>query len=253
MDKITLIHIQQLSFTYLQTNTCVFRDFNLRIVEGEITCLIGPSGSGKSTLLDILLGFQMPSSGHIAFSGSDGLRPLISVIFQDNNIFPWLSNLENITLAGPMQTKGRKEREDCALNYLRSMELEEYASYYPTALSGGQKQKLILARTLAMEAKMLVMDEAFNSLDSITRESIYRRLLKLRAESKLTMLLVTHDLDECLWLSDTVVVITEHKPTQIREEIRIDRGTMTHEEFARSTAFQEYRQQIFRLLEHGGG
>ena len=191
----------------------VLRDFSLQVAQGEFVALVGPSGCGKTTLLDIISGHRAAESGSVAASGR------LRTIYQKDGLFPWLTARQNILL-GLRETEPRAERERQLDELLALIKLEEFADYYPRQLSGGMKQRVELARALAGDSDILLMDEPFSSLDYQTRLRMRRELVRLLAQRPRTVVLVTHDLEEAAQLADRIFVLTE-RPARICGELRV--------------------------------
>jgi NitT/TauT family transport system ATP-binding protein len=199
----------------------VLQNINLQVYEGEFVCLLGPSGCGKSTLLNIVGGFLKPSAGTVTIGGEavTGPDPRRILVFQERGLFPWLTVRGNIGFGLFQVSKDEKERR--IQHYIRLVGLSGFEHTYPGELSGGMKQRLEVARALAVNPDMLLLDEPFGALDSITRLVMRRELLRIwRAEQK-TILFVTHDIEESVQLADRVVVMSA-RPASIRRTVEIN-------------------------------
>jgi NitT/TauT family transport system ATP-binding protein len=197
-------------------------DVNLSVKKGEFVCLIGASGCGKSTLLRILAGFDTPSSGTAQMYGMPikGPGPERGMVFQDFGLFPWLTVRQNIGF-GPHQRGLPSTRlARTTAHYMDMVGLNKFADYYPGQLSGGMKQRVAIARVLANECEVLLMDEPFGALDALTREKLQQDLLEIWARTKLTVIFVTHAVEEAVLLSDRVVVMTAG-PGRIEEDVTL--------------------------------
>ena len=198
------------------------RQINLTINKGEFVCLIGASGCGKSTLLRIIAGFEQPTTGEVSVYGHAVTTPGSErgMVFQDFALFPWMSVRENIGF-GPRQKGYTKERvREIADQYLQMVGLQQFADRFPHQLSGGMKQRVAIARVLANECELLLMDEPFGALDALTRESLQQELLEIWARTGVTVIFVTHSVEEAVLLSDRVVVMTAG-PGRIEADIPI--------------------------------
>ncbi len=200
----------------------VLDEVSLEIEPGSFTCLLGPSGSGKSTLLHVMAGFERPSQGRV-LAGEDEVRrpsPSRPVIFQEPGLFPWRSVLGNVLFA--LQARGLRgpEARQRALRYLHMVGLGEAADLHPHQLSGGMKQRAAIARALAVEPEALFLDEPFSALDTFTRFLLQDELLKLWRERRTTIVFVTHDIDEAVYLGQRAVLLS---PAQgrITRDIRL--------------------------------
>jgi ABC-type nitrate/sulfonate/bicarbonate transport system ATPase subunit len=183
---------------------------DLAIDKGELVCLIGASGCGKSTLLRIIAGFEEPTTGEVLVNG----RPVTGpgrdrgMVFQDYALFPWMTVHDNIAFGPRQRQLARRETDAIAQTYLRLVGLERFAARYPSQLSGGMKQRVAIARVLANDADILLMDEPFGALDALTREQLQRDLLQIFARTGVTIIFVTHSVEEAVLLADRVVVMT---------------------------------------------
>lgn len=216
-------------------------DINLEIRDGEFVAVIGPSGCGKSTLLYALGGFIPADGGTMLIDGKAITGPGIDrgVVFQEYALFPWLTVEQNINYGLEMAGMSRPEREKIARNLIRTVHLEGFEKRFPRELSGGMKQRVAIARTLAYDPKILLLDEPFGALDSQTREMMQDELQRLWLAQRKTVLLVTHDVDEAVYLAERVIVMSK-RPGRIVQEFKIsvDRGggreaTVLSDEFIR--------------------
>ncbi|HVF90590.1 MAG TPA: ABC transporter ATP-binding protein [Blastocatellia bacterium] len=192
----------------------VFTELSLEIGRGEFVAVVGPSGCGKTTMLNLLSGFDKPSSGKIERHGR------ARMMYQHGGLFPWLTTSENIML-GLRHIKDERERERQLALMLGLIGLEKFGSHYPHQLSGGMRQRVEMARALAGDTDILLLDEPFSALDYLTRLRMRRELALMLAERPRTTVLVTHDIEEAAQLADRVIVLTE-RPARIRRELRLD-------------------------------
>jgi len=199
------------------------RDANLVVEKGEFVCLIGASGCGKSTLLRIVAGFEPPSAGEaLMWSKSiTGPAPDRGMVFQDYGLFPWLSVRQNIGFGPASRGLPKAELRTLVDRFVDMVGLTRFADAYPHQLSGGMKQRVAIARVLANDAEMVLMDEPFGALDAMTRERLQDELLDIWQRTKLTVLFVTHSSEEAIFLADRVVVM-EPGPGRIASEHRIE-------------------------------
>jgi ABC-type nitrate/sulfonate/bicarbonate transport system ATPase subunit len=193
---------------------------DLRIDKGEFVCLIGASGCGKSTLLRIMAGFETTSSGKVSMYGAPitGPGPERGMVFQDYGLFPWLTVKENIGFGPKQRHLPKAKLDEIAAHYTDMVGLSAFADYYPGQLSGGMKQRVAIARVLANDCEVLLMDEPFGALDALTREKLQQDLLEIWARTKVTVVFVTHAVEEAVLMSDRVVVMTAG-PGRIEEDI----------------------------------
>ena len=210
----TAIELDGLSKNFMSWNgveTQALTDVTGRIEAGEFVCVLGPSGCGKSTLLNILAGFEEPTAGSVTIGGRRVLGPSAehAVIFQDvhGSLMPWLTATENAELGLRLTGVGKRERRSRALSALEVVGLSFAADKYPFELSGGMQQRVQIARALALDAKLLLMDEPFGALDYFTRISLQRQLEEIFCTRRITVVLVTHDITEAVLMADKVWVM----------------------------------------------
>ena len=196
---------------------------NLDIEKEEFISLVGPSGCGKTTLLRIIAGLEEPTSGEILLEGNEikGPDSERGMVFQEYSLFPWLSITDNIAFGLEMKGIGKEERRKTAAEYIEIVNLKGFENSYPHELSGGMRQRVAIARALANAPKLLLMDEPFGALDAQTRNRMQHELLDIHEKTRKTVIFVTHSVDEAVYLSDRVVVLSP-RPGRIREIIEID-------------------------------
>ena len=224
--------------------TRVLEDINLDVGDGEFVCLLGPSGCGKSTLLNTMAGFLSPTSGEITVDGEavQGPDPRRIFVFQERGVFPWLTVEGNIGFG--LFKLSRQEREQRIAHYIKMVGLEGFEKTYPPELSGGMKQRLEVARALAVNPDMLFLDEPFGALDSITRLVMRGELLRIWEAERKTIIFVTHDIDEAVQLADRVVVMSA-RPATIQQIVTID---IAHPRDISSPRYLELRDGIFQQI-----
>jgi len=188
---------------------------DLAVRQGEFLCIVGPSGCGKTTLLRILAGLDQPTAGSVAFDIRHDGRPLQSMVFQEQGIFPWLTVLDNAAFGLTVRGIPRRERETIAQDYLAKLGLSHFARVYPRQLSGGMRQRVNLARAFANDPAILLMDEPLASLDEQTKMLVQEDLLRLWEGTAKTVIFITHSLDEAIVLGDRVAVMS-HRPGRIK-------------------------------------
>jgi NitT/TauT family transport system ATP-binding protein len=223
---------------------------DLDVGRGEFVSLLGPSGCGKSTFLKIVNGLLKGTSGEIRLK-SDGKRREDAMVFQDASLFPWYSVLDNVAYGLVCAGVPRAEARQRALPLIDLVGLEGFADRYPYQLSGGMQQRANLARALAMDSEILLMDEPFASLDAQTREVMQAELLRIWNAAKKTVIFVTHQIDEAIYLSDRVVVMSA-RPGRILADIRIELPRPRRLDVKRQPAFTGYADQIWHLLTSHG-
>ena len=241
--KLQVEHLHTV-FTRDGKSTPVLEDISLEVGEGEFVCLLGPSGCGKSTLLSTMAGFLSPTSGEVKIDGEvvSGPDPRRIFVFQERGVFPWLTVEGNIAFGLFHLT--RPEREQRVAHYIKMVGLEGFEKAYPPALSGGMKQRLEVARALAVNPDMLFLDEPFGALDSITRLIMRGELLRIWEAERKTIIFVTHDIDEAVQLADRVVVMSA-RPATIQQIVDID---IPHPRDISSSRYLELRDGIFRQI-----
>ncbi len=219
-----MVEIQGLSKRYAVDDgeILALSSTSVSIADSEFVCLLGPSGCGKSTLLKIVAGLLAPSSGSILIDGRavTGPGPDRAVVFQDYALFPWMTVAENAEFGLAARGVPAPRRRAVSTELLRAVGLGEFAGKYPHHLSGGMKQRVSIARALAVEPVLLLMDEPFGALDAQTRYVMQKELLRIWSSYRKTVLFVTHSIDEALYLGDRVLVMTA-RPGRIKEEIRV--------------------------------
>lgn len=250
------IQIQGVEQTF-KTNKGMFpalRDIDLDIAKGEFVALIGHSGCGKSTLLNLIAGLTTPTAGVLLCANREiaGPGPERAVVFQNHSLLPWLTCFDNVHLGiervfGKTETKAKlKARTDAALEMVG---LTHAAQKRPGEISGGMKQRVGIARALALEPKVLLMDEPFGALDALTRAKLQDELLEIVARTQSTVVMVTHDVDEAVLLSDKIVMMTNGPAATIGEVLRVDLPRPRQRvELAESTEYQRYRKAVIDFL-----
>ncbi len=203
----------------------VLDNINLKVQQGEFICIIGHSGCGKSTLLNMVSGFSQPSSGEVRLNGKPIGKPGPDrmVVFQGYALLPWLTAYENIYLAvnSVNPDMAKNEKEDIVRSHLAMVGLTEAADKLPGQISGGMKQRVAIARALSIRPEVLILDEPFGALDAITKEELQEELLKIWNQNRCTVLMITHDIDEALFLADKLVMMTNGPAANIGEVLTI--------------------------------
>jgi NitT/TauT family transport system ATP-binding protein len=228
------------------------KDVNFNIAASEFLCIVGPSGCGKSTLLNIIAGFLAPAAGEIRIGGKkvDGHGMDRGVVFQDfAQLFPWRTALGNVSFGLEMKGVGREERDRIAREQLRLVKLDKFCNSFPHHLSGGMQQRVAIARALAYNPSVLLMDEPFAALDAMTRDDMQRLLADVWRETRKTVIYVTHNVAEAVYLADRVIVMSPH-PGTVKAEIRID---LPRPRDPLSVEFLECQKDLLRQLGHDPG
>lgn len=227
-------------------NLKVLENINLTIEKGKFAAIVGPSGCGKSTLLRMVAGLETPDEGAVQTDGELIRKPSPRrmMIFQEHALYPWLTVGKNVEMGLELAGVAKEERRNKAENVLKTVGLEGFYDYYPSQLSGGMRQRVSIARALVMDPDILLLDEPYGALDAMTRLTMQNELLKLWEGSGKTMLLITHDIDEALYLADKVFVMSA-RPGKVVRTIDLD---LPRPRNRNSQRFGELRQEIIQLL-----
>jgi ABC-type nitrate/sulfonate/bicarbonate transport system ATPase subunit len=241
--KIT-VHDVSKSFGRAQGELKVLDRVDLHIDKGEFVCLLGPSGCGKSTLLNIIGGFDVPTSGSVQIDGQPvlGPDPRRVFVFQEYGIFPWASVWDNIALG--LRDRSHDEQHEIIDHYVKLVGLKGFEKTYPAELSGGMKQRVAVARALAVSPDVIFMDEPLGALDSLTRLQMRGELLRIWQQEKMTILFVTHDVDEALQLADRIVVMCP-RPGRISEIVTVG---VPHPRDVGSAEYGRLKNHLYGLL-----
>jgi NitT/TauT family transport system ATP-binding protein len=225
------------------------QDVSLSIAPGEFVCVLGPSGCGKSTLLGALAGHWTPSRGSIHVDGAPVAGPHLDrgLVFQQHTLFPWKKVLDNVAFGLKMQGVGRRERRERARELLGLVGLAGFEDRYPIQLSGGMQQRVEIARVLINHPRVMLMDEPFGALDAQTRLKMQELLLDVWARVNTTIIFITHDIDEALFLADRILVMSP-RPGRIIEEIRLDFERPRHPDVMTSSHFTRLKRHCLDLL-----
>ncbi|MEK7369533.1 MAG: ABC transporter ATP-binding protein [Planctomycetota bacterium] len=220
------LHLRGISKAFRSVNgdtTLALQDINFKVREGEFVCIVGPSGCGKTTLLNIVAGLDRSGCGDVLCNGKRVEGPGMDriVMFQESVLFPWLNVCNNIEIGLKSRGLSKRARRQKALDFLKLVHLSKFANAHPHELSGGMKQRVALARSLAMEPEVLLMDEPFTALDAQTRWILHYELQSIWEKTGKTILFVTHNLREAVCLADRVIVLSS-RPGRIKQEYHID-------------------------------
>jgi NitT/TauT family transport system ATP-binding protein len=225
------------------------RNLNLNVSGGEFVSLLGPSGCGKSTLISAVAGLSPTTEGAVFVDGEfvEGPGPERGVVFQHHTLLPWKTVFENVEFGLKMRGLPRAERRAAVVDILVQVGLDAFAMHYPAQLSGGMQQRVNLARALVNRPRVLLMDEPFGALDAQTRLLMQELLLELWAEYRMTVVFVTHDIDEALFLADRCVVLSR-RPAAVREEIRVEIARPRGAGVLTDSRFIGYKRHCLELL-----
>ncbi|WP_084663774.1 ABC transporter ATP-binding protein [Thermanaeromonas toyohensis] len=246
-----LLEVEHVYKTYKDAtrSLTVLNDITFTINKGEFVCLVGPSGSGKSTLLRMIAGLDRPTQGEIRYRGRpiNGVTDKIAIVFQSFGLFPWLTVKENVALG--LEAKGvpRPEREKIASKYIDKVGLDGFEEAYPRELSRGMKQRVGIARALAMDPELLCMDEPFSALDAFTAQNLREEVLDLWLDVTLpvkSVLMVTHGIEEAVFMADRIIVLSK-RPARILADIKIE---LPRPRNMRDQAFAAIVDKIYSLL-----
>lgn len=225
------------------------KDINLEVRESEFVVMVGPSGCGKSTLINIIGGLEEASQGQVLIDGKEVAQPGADrgMVFQGYSLFPWLTVQKNVEFGLKMKKVPKKEREETAREFIQLIGLSGFENALPKQLSGGMKQRVAIARTLANQPEILLMDEPFGALDAQTRVVMQELLAKISRETRNTILFITHDIDEAILLADRIYVMSR-RPGTIREVLTVDIQGMRSHEMLLDPAFLKMKQKIMEML-----
>jgi NitT/TauT family transport system ATP-binding protein len=237
------------SFQRQGVTQVVLEDINIALRENEFVCLVGASGCGKSTLLRIAAGLMPPTVGQIRIGNHVAPGPGADrgMVFQNYSLFPWRTVAANVAFGLELQGLSKAQRQEKVDYYLKVVGLSDFRSAYPKQLSGGMKQRVAIARALANQPQVLLMDEPFGALDAQTKSQMQQFMQALWEETQITVLMVTHDVEEAIFLSERIYVMDRH-PGRIKAELAIKLGDRQHPELRHSSEFTQYKRQIFALL-----
>jgi sulfonate transport system ATP-binding protein len=237
-------------FDSLRGHVVALDGIDLRIAAGEFVTIIGPSGCGKTTLLNIVAGLVKPSTGSVTVGGRpvQGPSPERGVIFQQYALFPWLTAQQNVEFGLRVKGVPASERGAIARRYLRLVGLEDSAGALPKELSGGMKQRCAIARAYAAEPEVLLMDEPFGAVDAIARAGLQAQLLDVWAKEQRTVMFITHDVDEAVFLSNRVVVLSP-RPGRIRHMVEVKLPYPRSADVRLSAEFAELRNDLWRVVQ----
>lgn len=205
-----------------ETQFTALDNINLNVKKGEFICLLGPSGCGKSTLLNLIAGFDKPSSGNVFIDGKEVIEPSINyiTIFQNYGLLPWRTVKKNVELGLEVKNIGKEERGKIADEYIELVGLSKFSKNRPSELSGGMQQRVAIARALAVDPEVIFMDEPFGALDAMTRMNMQDEISNIWEKKKKTIIFVTHDIDEAVFLADRIVIMTP-SPGKIKSIIDV--------------------------------
>lgn len=249
-----MLKIENLSFSYQGSKSKsgyeVIKDLNLEIKDNEFICIIGPSGCGKSTLLKMLAGFEKPTSGRIMYNGQEvkSVGYERAMVFQEDAVFPWLKVRDNVEYGLKVRNVPVEARKESVNKFIETVGLKGFEEAWPKELSGGMKKRVDLARVLANNPETILMDEPFGALDAMTKEMLQEELVKIWEKSKKTIVFVTHDIEEALFLADRIVVLQHIKNGGEAEVIDVPFERPRTVRIKENPEFQKVRRRTVELL-----
>jgi NitT/TauT family transport system ATP-binding protein len=244
------LRVARASRTFLDGAVVAFHDLSLEVAPNEALCVVGPSGCGKTTLLRCLAGLISPSAGEVFLDERviSGPSPSVAMVFQHFGLFPWKTVFDNVAYGLKLRGVPRGEWADRVRPYLDTVGLQGYDGMYPYQLSGGMQQRAGLARALALNPDVLLMDEPFGSLDAQTRELLQEELVRILEHERRTMVFITHSIDEAIVLGDRIAVMST-RPGRVREVLEVGLARPRNLQHARTTArYSELREHIWSEL-----
>ncbi len=251
--EISAIHSESATKRYIGGAFTAIEDISLDVPKGQVVAFIGPSGCGKTTMLRLISGLEEPTEGAVFASGRliEGPGPDRGMIFQAYTSFPWLTALGNVEYGMHILKVPKKQARERAMELLRSLRLDGFADAYPAELSGGMKQRVAIARTLAQNPEVLLMDEPFGALDAQVRWEMQEMMIDIFSEQSKTVVLVTHDIGEAIYLADRIIFFT-HAPGRIKQDIMLDfKGGQRFpkkEEMLQRPGYIEIEAQLFAWM-----
>ncbi len=225
------------------------QEVDMHIETGEFICVVGASGSGKSTLLRLVAGLEMPTSGQITVDGEEvvGPGPDRGMVFQSYTLYPWMTVADNVAFGLKLQGVDKADRQGAVGEYLDVVGLSKFSQAYPKELSGGMKQRVAIARALACQPKILLMDEPFGALDVQTKETMQQFLLRLWKRTQTSIMMITHDVEEAIMLSQRIYVLSA-QPGTVKAELPIHFDAERSHKLKRLSTFQDLREEISSLI-----
>lgn len=245
------LQVYNLHKQFLSRNGSIvaLKNINLNIEEGEFICAVGASGSGKSTLLRLIAGLDKPTAGEIEVDGVKvtGPGPDRGMVFQKYTLYPWMNVAENVGFGLKLQGLSKSERREKVGYYLQVVGLKEFARALPKELSGGMQQRVAIARALASQPKILLLDEPFGALDAQTKETMQQFLIDLWRNTGITVLMITHDVEEAVFLAQRLYVLSS-RPGTIKKELIMDLPSDRTHHTKRHSVFQDCKETVLDLL-----
>ncbi len=248
VDKLVISRLSK-TFRSDRGSTVALDGIDLTVSENEFVALVGTSGCGKSTLLSIAAGLESHDDGRITIDGEDIVEPGLDrgVVFQSYTLLPWLTTIQNVEFALRAAGKSKRDAREIAQSHLELVGLQGFENAFPAELSGGMKQRVAIARALSYRPKMLLMDEPFGALDALTRHHMQELLTGIWEKHRLTVLFITHDVEEAVYLSDRVAVMT-NRPGRIKTIVHIDLPRPRHYDMVATPEFQHLYRVVLNAI-----
>lgn len=247
-----LIQSEQVSKTFASKKgeLDALQDFSLEVERNEVVCIVGASGCGKSTFLNLVAGFIAPTSGHILLDGEEikSIEPRCSMIFQNYALFPWMNVRDNVAFGPRVKGLNKTERTEKSQHWIERVGLKGFEHAYPSELSGGMQQRVALCRALTNDPEVLLCDEPFAALDAMTRQIMQEELLHIVSESNMTVIFITHSIDEALILSDRLVVMSA-RPGQVKAIYDNDLPRPRQLDVQLTERFLELKREVWDLVQ----
>ena len=247
---LSAVHVTKIFPAGRGADVIAVQEFSLEVAEGEFLCLLGASGCGKTTMLNIFAGFTQPTSGEVTLRGQPITRvePRCGMVFQSYALFPWKTVQGNVEFGLKMQRMPRAQRRERAAHFIAMVKLQGFEKNYPAELSGGMQQRATLARLLAADPEVLLMDEPFAALDAMTRQVMQEELLRIHETSRKTIVFITHSIDEALILSGRIVVMSA-RPGRVKAIVANDLPIPRHVDVQISPDYAAMKARIWSLVE----
>ncbi|MFL6672552.1 MAG: ABC transporter ATP-binding protein [Massilia sp.] len=245
INQIEIGNVQKV-FKTDEREVVALKDINLSIKQGEFVCLLGPSGCGKSTLLNAIAGFSLPSAGSISVGGAPVTAPgpERGMVFQEYALFPWMTVGQNIAFGLEIKGESKDKINARVESLLDTLGLKDFRNRFPKDLSGGMRQRVAIARVLALDSPILLMDEPFGALDALTRRTLQDELLRIWMELKKTIVFVTHSIEESIYLADRIVVMT-YRPGTVKCDKQV---TLPRPRDPASNEFNQLKRELGQLV-----
>lgn len=249
MSKLETIQLRKVFPDKRRTDIVALNGIDLGVKDREFLSVVGPSGCGKTTLLQLIAGLESPTSGQVLIDGRkvNGSTPACGIVFQEYALFPWLTLCGNVEFGPKLRSVPREERREIAQRFIELVGLQGFEDHYPHELSGGMKQRGAIARALANDPDILLMDEPFAAVDAQSREILQQEVLRIWRQMKKTILFVTHNINEALFLADRLVVMTA-RPGKVKEILSVELPRPRQQEMRVGTMFVELERYVRKLV-----